>query len=215
MNARLIDGVDLSEEGFSPAGAQIEDPSFDEELSEYATKSGATHLCTETGYYYKLDENLDVSFFRRDSAGVISQIPSSFEAFELDHSGFIPFASGGSSMDRALRSIANYWKLTGPHIGAILLCGASGTGKTWLSSELNKQGLKNHESCSLYGLGAGDAKKAFSIIKKELAYHDSEKTGHLIFSTTSLELANALDLSVQVFFLEGSPAKAIRISLAN
>lgn len=219
MTVRLIDGNDLClnelilSELSTPASEN--DPVESAEISAFALENGATHLSVETGCFYKVGEEGYVSFFKKDSGGSVREIPSGYEEFEIHQAGFTPILECGSSMQRALRSIPSYWEMTGAHSGAIVLCGATGTGKTWLSSELNKQGFRNYESYSLYGLGPRDIKKAMSIIKEELSYHDSKKLGHLIFSTTSRELAVELENREQVFYIEGSPLKSIRESLAK
>lgn len=216
MTVKLIDGSDfglteliLSE---SRTPDHENDPQEDAELSAVAFENGATHLSVETGCFYKVGAEGYVSFFKKDSGGSICEIPSGYEEFEIHQAGFIPLGELGSSMQRALRSIASYWEMTGAHFGAIVLCGLPSTGKSWLCSELDRRGMKNVESYSLYGFGSADVKNAMAIIKEEIAYHNAS-LGHLVFSAPSLELAKALEDYMQVFYIEGSPMDAIRKSL--
>lgn len=213
MKASLIDGSDFDKMGIA-SSHDASDPMDDKELVAHALSNGATHISVETGHYYKVGADCEVSFFKRESNGSIRQIPSTYEAFEIDQGGFTPFMDGGSSAERALRAIANYWKITGPHFGAIVLSGMTGTGKSWISSELNSRGMKNYESYSLYGYGHNDAKKAMAVIKEEMAFHDWE-LGHLVFSVPCKELALAIDGLIQVFYIDGSPMKSIKSSLSQ
>lgn len=171
------------------------DPCLDEQLTEYAINNGLTHICIETGSYYR-SYGGDVVLFKRDCEK-FSMVASDRDPCGIDSVDFIKLDRKGSIYDNLDKIRDHFLESCTP----VVLYGNGSRGKTLLVAKLNKvDGINAAESCCLYGMPAEDEMEIMREVISTISEYDARQS--VIFSTTDKEVARFLGRYIPSFHLD-------------